>query len=862
MSFVKNPQELIPENFSERIINIQEMITQNPSDLVAKINLANALEQEGHYYYAMEIYEQIIEIDKQGDFAESAKKALEEIKRDFLDSDRREGIEDKDDKEDTSDIIKKAQENYNFFQKITNFPIALKQFIALLSCSVLSIVGVVAAGRFITISLGRHQLENQAIAELAVSVINYNSRINEMESGFRGQTDNTAIINAALQYQNRGRVSRRLTKTVKQILINEVSLRQIEYATLVGLDSKIIVNANSDRTGEIFNPNNLVAEVIKFPRRFQTNAIISWAEIQKENPPLPPNIKNQNVLINFSFSPVKDPETQEVIGLLIAGEVINGKTLAMRKTVEAVGGGYGAIYMFDHKEFKPITTVLQLENDSLESLKTNIPLPDLKLLKQAQLGTGGNLIERTKINDQWFTMAAKALPDYKGEKIAFIVRGTPEIGLDKLLKESLFLQLIIGGLTLIFAIIFAYILGQTLSKPIKRLQQSVQKIGSGDRQVRAEVKSKDEVGQLARTFNEMAERIEAYTQAIEDIARQKENDAEFQKKQKEELQKNVINLLLDIEEASKGNLNIQADVVTGEVGSIADAFNATIRSLQGLVKKVIIATNQVHQSALANGQSVAYFSQNTTAQDQVIQTISLSIHDMASSIEEVSESAQNAAIIARQSRLAAQKGQESMDQTVSSIYQIRNTVADTSKKAKRLAASSQEISKIVNIISNISEKTNLLAFNASIEAARAGENGQGFRVVADEVRRLAEQVTFSAQEIEQLIISIQEETAQMTKMMEESTTQVVTGTKLVKTTKETLQKLAEISQEIDSLLISISDSTTNQKLTSQQVTEKMQQVAIVTKETASESKEVSESLQQLVKVAMELQQSASHFQVE
>jgi twitching motility protein PilJ len=167
----------------------------------------------------------------------------------------------------------------------------------------------------------------------------------------------------------------------------------------------------------------------------------------------------------------------------------------------------------------------------------------------------------------------------------------------------------------------------------------------------------------------------------------------------------------------------------------------------------------------------------------------------------------------------------------------------------------------VSIISNISEKTNLLAFNASIEAARAGENGQGFRVVADEVRRLAEQVTYSTQEIEQFVMSIQEETSDMMKMMEESTTQVVTGTKLVKNTKETLQKLAQISNEIDFLLQSISESTVNQKLISQKVNEKMQEVAVVTKETADESNSVSESLQELVKVAIEMQQSASRFQV-
>lgn len=846
--------------FSKKIINMQEAIKENPSDLVAKINLATAFEQEKHYYHALEIYQQIVDQDSGGAFGDSAAKAIEELKKNFLEGYDLDQVVEKEEKEDTSQVLQKQQEKHSFLSKIVNLPIGYKQFIALLSSSLISICGVVFAGRYITILLGRSQLENQAIAELAVSVINYNSRINEMESGFRGQTDNTAIINIAKEYQKTKKISPELRKTVKQILTNEVSLRQIEYATLVGLDSKIIVNANKDRSGQVFNPNNLVQDVLDFPRRVQTNAIISWDEIAKENPPLPLNIQDQDLLMNFSLNPVTDPVTQKVIGVLIAGEVVNGKTLALKKTIDAIAGGYGAIYMYDDDQFKLVTSVLQSKNEG--ELQTNIPISSIELLKMAQRGTGGNLIERMKIQNQWFTFAVKALPNNKGEEIAMIVRGTPEVGLNELLNDSLRLQLIVGALTLVVSVIFAIIFGRALTKPIKKLQQSAQKIGSGDYTIKAEVTSKDEVGQLARTFNEMAERIEAYTQAIEDIARQREKDATFQKKEKENLQKSVIDLLLDIEQASKGNLSVQAEVVTGEVGSIADAFNATIRSLRGLVTQVIIATNEVHKSALANGKSVANFSQNATIQDQTIQTVGISIKNIASSLEKVSESAQNAAIIARESRLAAQEGESTMDQTVSSIYQIRNTVADTSKKAKRLADSSQEISKIVSIISGISEKTNLLAFNASIEAARAGENGQGFRVVADEVRRLAEQVTFSAQEIEELVVNIQEETGQMMKMMEESTTQVVTGTKLVKNTKETLQKLAQISQEIDSLLESISESTVNQKLTSQQVTEKMQEVAIVTKETATESKQVSESLQELVKVAMDLQQSASRFQVE
>ena len=287
-----------------------------------------------------------------------------------------------------------------------------------------------------------------------------------------------------------------------------------------------------------------------------------------------------------------------------------------------------------------------------------------------------------------------------------------------------------------------------------------------------------------------------------------------------------------------------------------------ISSLRQIVIQVQTAANVVQESAFENEGSVQKFSAEAKNQAKVLAQTQTSVAEISESIQSVASRTQEAAAIARQGLVAAQDGDQTMDQTVGSIKMLRTSVAETTKKAKRLAESSQEISRIVSIISGISEKTNLLAFNASIEAARAKEHGQGFRVVADEVRRLAEKVTDSTKEIEQLINTIQQETTDVLQTMEGSTMQVVTSTQQVVKTKNTLQGLAEISQKIDFLLQSISTSTVSQAQTSTTINQTIQGVAAIAKTTSAESEAVLSSLEQLVEVAEELQSSVSRFQVE
>jgi methyl-accepting chemotaxis protein PixJ len=202
-----------------------------------------------------------------------------------------------------------------------------------------------------------------------------------------------------------------------------------------------------------------------------------------------------------------------------------------------------------------------------------------------------------------------------------------------------------------------------------------------------------------------------------------------------------------------------------------------------------------------------------------------------------------------------------MNRTVDGFKAIRETVAQTSKKVKRLGESSQKISKVVNLISSFADQTNLLALNAAIEAAHAGEQGRGFAVVADEVRTLARQSAEATAEIESLVKDIQTETNEVVAAMEAGTEQVVTGTALMDETRQSLLKITEVSKQISELVAAIVSATVTQSQASQVVTAKMSDVAGIANQTSNEATVVSASFKELLALAQELQASASQFKV-
>ena len=402
-------------------------------------------------------------------------------------------------------------------------------------------------------------------------------------------------------------------------------------------------------------------------------------------------------------------------------------------------------------------------------------------------------------------------------------------------------------------------IGQLIAKQVRKssdnLQAQFDAVSQGTLDARATIYSEDEFGKMAAKFNHMAKVIQT---TISDTRRKSDE----QEQAKEDLQRQVIRLLDDVEGAARGDLTVTAEVTADVLGAVADSFNLTIQNLREIVHQVKQAAREVSKGATDSAKFAGDLSSDALRQAEELAATLNSVQVLTDAIQRVAESAREAEEVARGAAATALKGGEAVERTVAGILEIRETVAETTRKVKRLAEASQEISKIVALIATIASRTNLLALNASIEAARAGEAGRGFAIVADEVRQLADRSAKSLKEIEQIVMQIQSETGAVMTAMEEGTQQVIEGTRLAEQAKRSLEDIIQVTNRIDVLVRSITADTVEQNETARSVASVMQAVELTAQETSQEAQRVSGALQNLVGVARDLLTSVERFRVE
>jgi methyl-accepting chemotaxis protein PixJ len=352
-----------------------------------------------------------------------------------------------------------------------------------------------------------------------------------------------------------------------------------------------------------------------------------------------------------------------------------------------------------------------------------------------------------------------------------------------------------------------------------------------------------------------------YLQQVQAQSAKLAEAAAREKAAKELLQQRSIQLLTALRPALNGDLTVRAPITEDELGTIADAYNNTLQALRQIVLQVQGAAQQVAQTSSNSDASLAGLTNLAQQQLEEITAALGDIQQMVDSTQAVVANAELVQVAVQQANQTVESGDAAMNLTVKAIQGIRETVAQTSKKIKRLSESSQKISKVVNLIGNFATQTNVLALNAAIEATRAGEYGKGFAVVADEVRSLSRQSAAATIEIEKLVQEIQAETGEVAVAMEIGIQQVVEGTNLVSDTRQNLNAIVSATAEISQLIERITAATQKQMTQSVTVTKSMQDVAEIANKTFAESQEIATVFQELSGMAQELLTTASKFKV-
>ena len=323
----------------------------------------------------------------------------------------------------------------------------------------------------------------------------------------------------------------------------------------------------------------------------------------------------------------------------------------------------------------------------------------------------------------------------------------------------------------------------------------------------------------------------------------------------------ILRLLNEMGDLAEGDLTVQATVTEDITGAIADSVNYAIEELRNLVQGINRAADQVNQATSEARASSDELLAAAERQSRQITETTDSVNQMSQSIGQVSENAAESAKVAEQSLATARKGGDSVRGAIAGMNAIRDQIQETSKRIKRLGESSQEIGEIVDLISDITEQTNVLALNAAIQAAAAGDAGRGFSVVAEEVQRLAERSAQATRRIGAIVKTIQSDTQDAVNAMEASTQGVVEGTARSDAAGQSLSEIEAVSEELARLIQSISDATQAQAGTAQRIAGNMREILDVTGQASSGARRSAESIGELAVLSNELKVSVSGFKL-
>ncbi len=314
-------------------------------------------------------------------------------------------------------------------------------------------------------------------------------------------------------------------------------------------------------------------------------------------------------------------------------------------------------------------------------------------------------------------------------------------------------------------------------------------------------------------------------------------------------------------EIAAGNLSVEVSAQVNNTDSLLYSMKTMRDKLREMVIGIQASAEQVGRSAEQLAHTSASVAAASAQQSEATSATAAAVEEMTVGIESIAQSANSAQTFSQDASALSRKGGEVIHGAASEMEKIAGSVESSSAIIGGLEQQSSEIAKIVSVIKDIADQTNLLALNAAIEAARAGEQGRGFAVVADEVRKLAERTTQSTQLIAQTINSIQVGTKSAVDSMIDGVDQVRSGTLLAKQAGESIREIQGGAEHVVSVVSDISNALKEQSKASAEIARNIENIAQMVEENNSSSEQAATAAHQLKKLAEELSASVRSFRV-
>ncbi|MEK4361881.1 methyl-accepting chemotaxis protein [Paenibacillus sp. FSL M8-0212] len=368
------------------------------------------------------------------------------------------------------------------------------------------------------------------------------------------------------------------------------------------------------------------------------------------------------------------------------------------------------------------------------------------------------------------------------------------------------------------AVFIAFFIASIISRPIKKMNEAAMAIANGDLTGETIVlKSKDELGMLATSFNTMS-----------------------------------------------GNLR-----------SMIESVSITSEQVAASSEELLASAEQNTQASEQISQTVEELAVGTSDQVDIVKRSSQAMNEMALGSEQIAELAQSVSVSAVDAANQSSEGNMIIQQAVEQMGSVRNSIASLTELVTGLGERSAEIGTITEVINNIARQTNLLALNAAIEAARAGEHGRGFAVVAGEVRKLAEESSTSAQRITDLVQLIQKDTDHAVQAVKVNSSETEAGIEMVTAAGQAFEQISDAVNKVAGEIQEVSAGSEEMSASTTEVVGYVSQISNIAGEAAGGVHNVSAATQQqlasmeeiassagsLSKMAEELQEQINKFKV-